>query len=243
MQANDIWIVDMAQPLPPVPELDLTDLGTKPFKRVLPSPEKLQSQEDMVEATLKAAADALGPVSEFDASNWGTKPLSTEKREIFCHQCSKQFNYDDEENKFINNAQYENSCGSPYQVNPGFEIVTAKFPVLICNTCIKSIPSERITHINCVVCSQAYDEVDGFTQANNCASVLLDRRLTCHYGSAHDFLQYTWINDATFPGKNLDPICDTCIDGWLKNGDIRCGGSYNWTDPFNLNSDQTGLNR
>lgn len=191
------------------------------------------------------AEDPLPPVPEFDASSWGTKPFQrvgqTAKVDLFCHQCLKQFYYE-KGSKFRNSTQCS-SGGIRYQVKPGFEIVADKYPVWICDTCIQTIPRNEVTHINCVVCGQSYGNVDGFTQARHCASVLLDRRLTCHYGSSHDFLQYTWVNDQTFPGKNLNPICDTCIDGWLKQGDIRCGGSYNWTDPFNLNTDRTGLNR
>src|ERR1700751_5768578 len=100
------------------------------------------------------ATEPLPPVSDPDFSTWGTIPFrrtqNTGKREIRCHSCSKQFDYDQDNcnwNKFINSTQYDNSHGSQCQVKSGFEISADKYPISICNTCIQSIPSERITSL------------------------------------------------------------------------------------------------
>lgn len=92
---------------------------------------------------------------------------------------------------------------------------------------------ETLKPVVCVLCSREYVSVMSRTQGLKCASVLIDGRLTCHYGSDHDFEQWTWVNAETKPEKMIDPICDLCIDRWIEQGLIKSEGHYSWWDPFN----------
>lgn len=87
--------------------------------------------------------------------------------------------------------------------------------------------------ITCVLCQKVFDKIYGATQARYCSSIMIDGRLTCHYGSDHDFLEYEWLDQDTRPKEIINPICDSCIDDWIAKGFIKCGGSYDWTNPFN----------
>lgn len=132
--------------------------------------------------------------------------------------------------------------GSFYRVHPEFQITKSpKFPVYKCKSCMLNVKFDEIRCIKCATCDAEFTQIYGLTQARHCASVLIDKRLTCHYGSDKDFLEFEWVGDCECVSSSkksaagetvIDPICDTCIDGWLDKGYIRENGGYTWYDPF-----------
>lgn len=160
-----------------------------------------------------------------------------------CHQCHLEFDYNDHKwHKYItclSPTVYKTSDETYYTIEAGSEVTADKFPVIICESCTQKIPAAKTTYVECAHCHKRYDKVYGPTSARHCSGILIESRLTCHYGSDHDFLQFTWTasnNPAeTKPKKILDPICDDCVTKWLDDGCIQHAGSYDWRDPFNTN--------
>jgi len=97
-----------------------------------------------------------------------------------------------------------------------------------CIDCFNKIPKEEHLHVNCHNCNKkfrvvfnivAYEKHD---QGEGCCSIVNEKEIICSYGSKHDCTIFAWKSEP----KNIQNICDECIDEFLKEGIIEVDRYY-----------------
>ena len=157
-----------------------------------------------------------------------------------CYLCKKQWDTNDKEEfphgtaifcwaTFSNPTMF--TYWQRYRLKDG-EINSTKFPVQICNCCLKKMTYESDPIIECDNCHKLYEDICGTYDCQDvfgtsdwgrdCAAYISETGISCGYGSKYDDETFQW-SCGIMPDKykNMKLMCDECIDNLIKDDVIR----------------------